>query len=141
MAESDFEPKIIAFCCNWCSYGAADLAGVSRMQCPTNVRVIRVPCSGRVTVKQVLTALEVGADGVLVTGCLEEQCHYLVGNLYERDRIAKLKADLETIGLGGRVDMYFMSAAMANEYIRVVKLFIEQIRELGPSPLAKDKEA
>lgn len=105
------------------------------MQCPTNVRVIRVPCSGRVSVKQILTALEAGADGVLVTGCLEEQCHYLVGNLYERDRIAQLKKDLETIGLGGRVEMYFMSAAMANEYIRVVKEFTEHIRELGPSPL------
>ena len=137
MTESEFDPNIIAFCCNWCSYGAADLAGVSRMQCPTNVRVIRVPCSGRVTIKQILTALEAGADGVLVTGCLEEQCHYLVGNLYERDRIVKLKKDLEAIGLGGRVEMYFMSAAMANEYIRVVKEFTEHIRKLGPSPLSK----
>ena len=134
-SKSEFDPKIITFCCNWCSYGAADLAGVSRMQCPTNVRVIRVPCSGRVSVNQILTALEVGADGVLVTGCLEEQCHYLVGNLYERDRIAQLKKDLELIGLGGRVEMYFMSAAMANEFVRVVKEFTEHIRELGPTPL------
>ncbi|HEC56991.1 MAG TPA: hydrogenase iron-sulfur subunit, partial [Candidatus Syntrophoarchaeum butanivorans] len=82
-----FEPSIVAFCCNWCSYAAADLAGVSRMKYPPNVRIIHVPCSGKVDQTYILKALEMGADGVMVTGCMEGQCHYLTGNFYTRDRV------------------------------------------------------
>ena len=135
-----FEPKIVAFCCNWCSYAAADLAGVSRMQYPSNVRIIRVPCSGKVDIMYVLKAFELGADGVFVAGCLPDQCHYLTGNFYARDRIEKLKKDLEAVGLGGRLDMYFISAAMAKEFANTCNEFTERIRKLGPSPLRGDDE-
>jgi len=130
-----FEPKIVVFCCNWCSYAAADLAGVSRYQYPPNVRIVRVPCSGKVDPIYILKALEMGADAVLVTGCLEGDCHYLTGNFYARDRVEHLKEDLKKIGLDGRLEMFFASAAMGREFAEKMKEFTEKIRKLGPSPL------
>ncbi|OFV66468.1 MAG: methyl-viologen-reducing hydrogenase delta subunit [Candidatus Syntrophoarchaeum butanivorans] len=135
-----FEPSIVAFCCNWCSYAAADLAGVSRMKYPPNVRIIHVPCSGKVDQTYILKALEMGADGVMVTGCMEGQCHYLTGNFYTRDRVERLKRDLEKIGLGGRVDMFMMSAAMGREFAETATRFTEKIRELGPNPYKQVKQ-
>ena len=93
---SDWEPKIIAFLCNWCSYGAADLAGVSRFQYPPNIRIIRVPCSGRINPKFILAALRHGVDGVWVSGCHPGDCHYIEGNLYARRKFALLRSQLDT---------------------------------------------
>lgn len=133
---SIFEPIIVSFCCNWCSYAAADLAGVSRYQYPPNIRIIRIPCSGKADPIYILKAFERGADGVLVTGCLEGECHYLTGNFYARDRVERLKRDLEKVGLGGRLEMFFMSAAMGKKFAEVATDFTERVRKLGPSPLS-----
>jgi coenzyme F420-reducing hydrogenase delta subunit len=133
-----FEPKIMGFCCNWCSYAAADLAGVSRMQYPPNIRIIRVPCTGKVDPIYILKALELGADGVFIAGCIEGECHYLTGNLYARDRVKRLKEDLETIGLGGRLEMFFISAAMGREFAKTATELTERIRSLGPNPVKGD---
>ena len=94
-----WEPKIIAFLCNWCSYAGADLAGISRIQYPPNVRVVRVPCSGRVNPLYIIKALQHGADGVLVSGCHPGDCHYISGNYYARRRFTLLKSLLEAVGI------------------------------------------
>jgi coenzyme F420-reducing hydrogenase delta subunit len=130
-----FEPRIVSFCCHYCSYGAADLAGTSKMPYPTNVEIIRVPCSGRVDPLHVLHALEEGADGVMVTGCLKDQCHFVTGNLHAEKRMEHLAKDLEAIGLGGRLIFELMSAGMANKWVETATTFYEQILELGPNPL------
>ena len=98
-----FVPKIVAFCCNYCAYAAADLAGVSRMQYPTNVRIIRVPCSGKVDITYILRAFESGADGVVVAGCLKGGCHFVEGNLHAETRVKFTKELLEAVGLGNRM--------------------------------------
>ena len=135
MDTSDIEPKVLVFCCNWCSYAAADLAGTSRMQYPANIRILRVPCSGRVDLLHVTKAFEQGWDGVLITGCLKGQCHYLEGNLKAESRINFLSKMLEEIGFDARrLRIRFMSAAMAPEFVKEVSEFSQLIRELGPSP-------
>ena len=96
----NWEPKIIAFLCNWCSYAGADLAGISRIQYPPNVRVMRVPCSGRVNPLFIIKSLQHGVDGVLVSGCHPGDCHYISGNYYARRRFALLKSLLESVGIG-----------------------------------------
>ena len=99
-----WEPRIIAFLCSWCSYAGADLAGVSRLQYPTNIRIVRVPCSGRINPFYVVKSLQQGWDGVLVSGCHPGDCHYLSGNYYARRRFAVLKNLLEYVGVEeGRV--------------------------------------
>ena len=133
----DFEPRIVSFCCHYCSYGAADLAGTSKMAYPTNVEIIRVPCSGRVDPLHVLHALEEGADGVMVTGCLKEQCHFVTGNFHAEKRMEKLATDLEAIGLGGRLLFELMSAGMAAKWVETATSFYHHILELGPNPLKK----
>jgi coenzyme F420-reducing hydrogenase delta subunit len=135
--EATWKPRIISFCCHYCSYGAADLAGSSKMAYPINVEIIRVPCSGRVDPLHVLHALEGGADGVMVTGCLKEQCHFVTGNLHAEKRMIKLAKWLEAIGLGGRSKFELMSAGMANKWVETSKTFYERILELGPNPLKK----
>ena len=135
----EFEPKIIGFLCNWCSYAGADLAGVSRIQYPPNIRIIRVMCSGRVDPVIVLEMFENGADGVMVTGCLKEQCHFVTGNYYAEKRMQKLAKDLEDIGLGGRLVFELMSAGMAGKWVETASSFYERILELGPNPLKKMK--
>ncbi len=127
--------RIVSFCCHYCSYGAADLAGSSKMPYPINVEIIRVPCSGRVDPLHVLHALENGADGVMVTGCLKEQCHFVTGNLHAEKRMIKLQKELETIGLGGRLEFQLMSAGMAKKWVETAKGFYDRIKELGPNPL------
>jgi coenzyme F420-reducing hydrogenase delta subunit len=136
---SGFEPRIVSFCCHYCSYGAADLAGTSKMAYPTNVEIIRVPCSGRVDPLHVLHALEEGADGVMVTGCLKEQCHFVTGNFHAEKRMEKLAKDLEAIGLGGRLIFELMSAGMAAKWVETATSFYQRILELGPNPLKKVK--
>jgi F420-non-reducing hydrogenase iron-sulfur subunit len=135
MTDSEFAPKILVFCCNWCSYAAADLAGTSRMQYPANVRILRVPCSGRVDMLHVAKAFKQGWDGVLITGCLKGQCHYLEGNLKAEPRMQFLSDLFEEIGFDSRrLRIRFMSAAMAPEFVKEVTEFVQLVQELGPSP-------
>lgn len=134
--EGHFEPELIAFCCNYCAYAAADLAGSRRMQYPPNVRVIHVPCTGKVELEHVLAAFEKGVDGVLVAGCLEGGCHFLEGNLRAKRRIEHVRMLLDEIGVGGaRLRMVNLSASMAPLFVERVKEIVETVRELGPNPL------
>ncbi len=132
MAE-DFEPKILVFCCNWCSYAGADLAGVSRIQMPPDFRVLRVMCSGRVDPELAIRALLDGADGVLALGCHIGDCHYLSGNLDAREKFEALKSLLEqTKSSNGRFDYDWVSASEGQRFKEVVSDFIGRIKSLGP---------
>ena len=132
MAE-EFEPKIVAFLCKWCSSAGSDLAGVSRMQYPSNVVPITVMCSGSVSPLYILNAFSKGADGVLVSGCHPGDCHYIRGNYYARRRIALVKELLEFIGLEPkRFQMSWISAAEGNKYTEVIKDFVNDLKPLGP---------
>jgi len=140
--QADWEPKIIAFLCNWCSYAGADLAGISRIQYPPNIRVVRVPCSGRVNPLYIIKSLQHGADGVLVSGCHPGDCHYISGNYYARRRFALLKNLLEFVGVEpGRVNFSWVSAAEGEKFSQVVKDVVETVKALGPAErLVKGKE-
>ena len=132
----EFEPKIVGFFCNWCSYAGADLAGTARIKYPPNVRVIRMMCTGRVDERLILKAFAAGADGVLVCGCHPGECHYQKGNLSARRRVSGLKPFLEAVGIGrDRLRLEWISASEAPKVAETVKSFTETIRELGPSPL------
>jgi len=132
--KKEWEPRIVAFLCNWCSYAGADLAGVSRLQYPPNIRVIRVPCSGRVNPLFILRALRQGADGVLVSGCHPGDCHYLSGNYYARRKFALLKSLLEYVGIEpDRVQFSWVSASEGSKFSEVVTEVTEGIKALGPS--------
>lgn len=137
---NNFEPLIAVFSCHYCSYAAADLAGSSRIQYPANIRVIKIPCTGRVSVNHILKALECGADGVYVAGCLEGTCHFISGNFKAKKRVEKAKKLLSEINMEPeRIQMYFMSAAEGSKFANVAKEMTETIRELGPSPLGQTK--
>jgi len=140
--ESTFEPKIVGFLCNWCSYAGADLAGISRMQYPTNVRIIRVMCSGRVDPAFVLEAFKGGADGVLIAGChLPSDCHYISGNFKAQRRIALLKKVLTQFGIAPeRLRIEWISASEGDRFAKTMKEITEQIRKLGPNPLKNREE-
>jgi Fe-S oxidoreductase/coenzyme F420-reducing hydrogenase delta subunit len=141
VTEDRFEPNIVAFCCNWCSYAGADLAGVSRMQYPPNARVIRVMCSGRVEPYFVLKALELGADGVLVAGCHIGDCHYISGNVEAEKRMASVSEVLDRLGIGKeRMRLEWISASEGQKFAATMKEFTEQVRKLGPNPLPKVKK-
>ncbi len=136
----DWEPFIICFVCWECSHAAADLAGLMHLHYPTNIRTVRVPCSGAVEPIQIMTALENGVDGVLVTGCLLSECHYggddpLAGNFMQADFVQFWQRMLEDIGLGGRLYIDFASAAMGIRFAEIVTEFVERIRKIGPSPI------
>ncbi len=138
MTDQRFEPSIVAFCCNWCSYAGADLAGVSRFQYPPNARIIRVMCSGRVEPYFVLRALELGADGVLVAGCHIGDCHYISGNEEAEKRMNMTMEVLDKLGLGRkRMRLEWISASEGQKFATTMKDFTEQIRVLGPNPLQK----
>ena len=127
-----WEPRIIAFLCNWCSYAGADLAGISRLQYPPNVRIIRVPCSGRINPYFVLKSLQHGVDGVLVSGCHPGDCHYISGNLVARRRFAILERILEFAGVEkGRVQFTWISAAEGERFSQVIKEVTEEVKALG----------
>jgi F420-non-reducing hydrogenase iron-sulfur subunit len=129
----DFEPNIIGFLCNWCSYAGADLAGTSRIQYPPNLKAIRVMCSGRVNPIFVINALQQGADGVLIGGCHPGDCHYERGNYLARRRMAILKNLLEYLGIDPRrVRMTWVSAAEGKKFAEVVREITEDIRKIGP---------
>ncbi|MCU0574396.1 MAG: hydrogenase iron-sulfur subunit [Syntrophobacteraceae bacterium] len=131
--DQDFEPIIVCYCCQWCSYAAADLAGSMRLQYPTNVRIVKVPCTGRVDAIFLMKALEQGADGVFVSGCLLGDCHYLSGNYRAQKRVACVKEILGKIGINpDRVEMYFNSSAMGPQFAQCCKDFTDRVRELGP---------
>jgi len=135
-----FEPKIIGFLCNWCSYAGADLAGVSRISYPTNIRIIRLMCSGRVDPVFVLETLANGADGVLVLGCHPGDCHYVEGNLHTERKIKMLKKLIARTGLEPeRLRLEWVSAAEGERFAELVREFTNTIKALGPSPLAGEK--
>jgi coenzyme F420-reducing hydrogenase delta subunit len=131
-----WEPHIIAFCCNYCAYAAADLAGSKRMQYPVNVRIIHTPCTGKIEMEHILDAFEKGIDGVLVAGCLEGGCHFLEGNLRARRRTGRIREILDEIGVGAeRLKMVNFSAAMAPTFVERVNEIVRTVRALGPNPL------
>jgi F420-non-reducing hydrogenase iron-sulfur subunit len=133
LEAKQWEPKIVAFLCNWCSYAGADLAGTSRTQYPPNVRVIRVPCSGRINPFFIVATLQHGIDGVLVCGCHPGECHYLSGNYSARRKFALLKSLLEHIGLEeGRVQFSWVSASEGVRFAKVIAEVTQKIKELGP---------
>jgi len=135
-----FEPRIVGFLCNWCSYAGADLAGVSRISYPTNIRIVRLMCSGRVDPVIVLETLAQGADGVLVAGCHIGDCHYITGNLQAELKINMLKKLLARTGLEvERLRLEWVSASEGGRFAELVKDFTDQLKRLGPSPLAGDK--
>ncbi len=126
---NEFEPKITAFLCNWCSYAGADLAGTSRMQYPTNIRIIKVPCTGRLDPIVLVKAFEIGADGVLVSGCHPNDCHYRSGNFYARRRWIVFKDLLEYVGIEpGRVQFSWVSAAEGGKFVEVVTKITDDIK-------------
>jgi coenzyme F420-reducing hydrogenase delta subunit len=136
--DPSFEPEIIVFACHYCAYAAADLAGSMRLQYPSNIRMIKLPCTGKLEIIHLLRALEGGADGVYAAGCLEGECHYLKGNLWARKRIGHVKKLLAEVGIEPeRVEMYNMSSAMGVRFAEVATEFTQRIRELGPSPVKR----
>ncbi len=142
MTEEEFEPRIMGFLCNWCSYAGADLAGISRIQHAPNLRVIRVMCSGRVDLSLILNALLDGDDGVLVLGCHPGDCHYLTSNLEAREKFDALKTLLDGTKAGkGRFDYDWVSAAEGQRYATEVGKYIDHIKSLGPSIVKDDEEA
>lgn len=134
--SKSFEPKIIAFCCKYCAYAAADLAGSMRLSYPGNVKISQVPCTGRVDIIHMLRAIENGADGVYVAGCLEGDCHFVSGNLKARRRVEYVKRTLEELGIEPeRVEMYNLSSAMGPRFAEIAIEMTKRIKNLGPSPL------
>ena len=132
----DFEPKIVAFLCNWCTYTGADLAGTSRLQYPTNVRIVRLMCTGAVDTIYVLKALIEGADGVLIGGCHPGDCHYQTGNYKARRRIAMLKKILSLLGYDeDRVWLRWISASEGKLFADTVTQMVNELKEKGPNPV------
>ena len=133
-----FEPKIVAYCCQYCAYAAADLAGNLRIQCPANVKVVLAPCSGQVSELNILEAFEAGADGVYVAGCRPGDCHFLEGNLNAARRVRHLKSLLDQIGLDSeRLEMYHLSSAEAQRFAQIALEMTGRISRLGPNPLPR----
>ncbi|MCK5695182.1 MAG: hydrogenase iron-sulfur subunit [Desulfobacula sp.] len=131
-----FEPEIVAFCCHYCAYTAADMAGSKRISYPPNVKIIRVPCTGKVDAIHIMKALEKGADGVYVAGCLEGDCHFKNGNIRARYRVEHVQKYLEELGWETeRVAMINMSAGMGEFFARTALEFTRKIKQLGPSPI------
>ncbi len=141
-SNNTFEPVVVAFCCHYCAYTAADMAGSQRIAYPANVKIVRVPCSGKVDAIHLMKALEKGADGVYVAGCLEGDCHFNTGNIAASRKVTKVKILLDEIGIGSeRIEMFLMSAGMGRRFAEVATEFTEKIRNLGPNPVkaAADK--
>ena len=133
--KHEFEPVVVAMCCNWCSYTGADLAGISRCQYPTNVRIVRVMCSGMVAPRLVIDALLKGADGVVVCGCHHGDCHYQDGNVRAQSRAEAITLMLQDFGIDeGRFKLAWVSAAEGPQFAQLMTDFTEQVRRLGPSP-------
>jgi len=132
--SEEFEPNVVAFLCNWCSYAGADLAGTSRTHYLPNVKIIRVMCSGRVNPLFLVNALQQGADGVLISGCHPGDCHYLEGNYYARRRFMLMHKLLEHVGVDpGRVNMSWVSASEGDRFAQVIRGVTAAVRALGPA--------
>lgn len=139
---SDFEPKIVAYCCDFCAFAAADLAGAMRLQYPPSVRIIRLPCTGKVDAIHLMKAFEDGADGIFVAGCLEGQCHYLEGNLRAKKRVAYVKRLLAEVGIEPeRIEMFNLSSAMGGRFAEIVEEMTQRIKELGPAGVERKQQA
>jgi F420-non-reducing hydrogenase iron-sulfur subunit len=133
--NATFDPRILVFTCNWCSYAGADLAGTSRLQYPPNARIIRTMCSGRIEPVFVLEALRDGADGVIVTGCHPGDCHYVKGNFRAEKRFNFLKMALKQIGMEeDRVRLAWISAGEGEKFSLLIRDMTDKIRQLGPNP-------
>ncbi len=131
--------QIVAYCCHYCAYAAADLAGVLRLRYPAEPRIVELPCTGRIDPLEVLHAFEQGADGVMIAGCLEGDCHFRAGNLNARRRVGRIRELLSRVGLGAeRIEMVNMSSAMGRQFAEAATRITERIRVLGPSPLGRD---
>jgi F420-non-reducing hydrogenase iron-sulfur subunit len=139
---AEFEPQIVAFCCNWCTYAAADLAGTSRVHYPPNVKIVRVMCSGMVNPIYILKAFEGGADGVLVAGCHHSDCHYIDGPVKCDATVDKLRKVLHVLGLEDeRLRRELVAASEGVVFARIIKEMVEQLKKLGPSPFKVKMEA
>ncbi len=137
----DTSPVIVAFCCHYCAYAAADLAGTMRLQYPGSVRVLRLPCTGKIEVNYLLAAFERGVDGVIVAGCLEGGCHFQEGNLRARRRVERAQQLLKEIGLEPeRLEMFNLSSAEGTRFAEIVSEMNQRIAALGPSPLRHSPE-
>ncbi|MFH2011388.1 MAG: hydrogenase iron-sulfur subunit [Pseudomonadota bacterium] len=140
MEETKWEPKVVGFLCHWCSYAGADLSGSARLEYPHNIRIIRVPCSGRVDPMFILRALQNGLDGVLVSGCHPGDCHYQSGNFHARRKFAAVKKLLEYVGVEPeRVQFSWVAASEGPKMAQVIKEFVEGVRKVGPNRLFKDE--
>lgn len=134
--EKEFEPKIMGFLCSWCSYTGADMAGIGRMQYPSNIRIVRVMCSGRMDPLFVMKAFESGADGVLVSGCHPGDCHYTTGNYYTRRRFASMRKLVEFMGIDSRrLKVTWVSASEGAMFAQIAREMTEELKELGPLQL------
>ena len=138
---SEYEPKIVAYCCNYCAFAAADLAGAMRLQYPVNVRIIKLPCTGRVDAIALMKAFEDCADGIFVAGCLEGECHYLEGNFRAKKKVAYVKRLLCELQIEPeRIEMFNLSSAMGRRFVEIVKEMTDRIKKLGPIYTDKQKE-
>lgn len=137
--SDQYEPRIVGFLCNWCSYAGADLAGTSRLKVPANLRVVRVPCSGRINPLFIFKALEEGADGVMVSGCHPGDCHYISGNRYAKRKLAVLRRLLDWVGIEPeRIHFTWLSASEGARYAVEVAEFVDKVRALGRhNPMAR----
>jgi F420-non-reducing hydrogenase iron-sulfur subunit len=139
--REDWDPEVIAFCCSYCAFAAAALAGAKRMQYPAGVRIISVPCTGKLEMEHILEAFEKGVDGVLIVGCLEGGCHFVEGNLRARKRTDRVREVLDEIGLGsGRLKMVNLSDSMASAFVQHIQEIMGTIRVLGPNPLGQPEK-
>ena len=133
---NSFDPQIVAFCCHYCAYAAADLAGIMRLQYPCNVKIVKLPCSGTIDVLHILRAFEQGADGVFIAGCLKGECHFVEGNSRAERRVGRVKGILDSIGLGkDRLEMFFLSSSEGPRFAEIAREMTERISQLGPSPI------
>jgi coenzyme F420-reducing hydrogenase delta subunit len=139
---SEFEPKIVAFCCNFCAFAAADLAGAMRLQYAPNVRIVNVPCTGKVDAIHLMKAFEEGADGIIVAGCLEGECHYLEGNARAKKRVGYVKKLLAEVQIElERLEMFNLSSAMGARFAEIVEEMTDRVRGLGPTYVSRQEEA
>lgn len=133
---ASFEPRVLAFCCIYCAYAAADVAGVTNRSYPESVRVVRVPCTGRIGETDLISAFESGVDGVLVMGCLDGQCNYKTGNVMAKKVVRSVKTLLDSTGLGsGRLEYHMVSASMGRQFADIVTEAVGRFKAIGPSPL------
>jgi len=133
---ANWNPEIMAFCCNYCAHSAAALAGSQRLQYPAGVRILSTPCTGKLEIEHILEAFEKGVDGVLIMGCLEGDCHFVDGNLRARKRTERIRSILDEIGLGSEsLKMVNLSDVMASAFVQHIREAVDTIRALGPNPL------